>query len=45
MNLKLGRSNNAVENLGLGSHSASELAEIFSAEFTRNFGVETKLLF
>ena len=37
MNLKLVRSNNAAENMRLGSHSASESAEIFSAEFTRNF--------
>ena len=37
MNLKLGRSKNATESMGIGSHSASESAEIFSAEFTRNF--------
>ena len=37
MSLKLGRSNNAAENMRLGSHSTSESAEIFSAEFTRNF--------
>ena len=37
MNLKLERSNNAAENMGLGSHTASESAEIFSAKFTRSF--------
>ena len=29
MNLKLGRSNNVADNMGLGSHSASESIEIF----------------